>query len=561
MDGASSVKMREQLLTSSAKITDLKMASNDADASAPGATVLDQVAALPDSTTTAATSANPGLSNSFLSGKDVTVTVDTAIDSFPELFPDHDTDATDDILGDVISCCMDDDDKMEEEEDKFDKKKEDDAKEDILAAAISAVEKEAEEEEIAKKGKKRKKKASTSSGDSSNSSSSNLVSSTITGFPEVPEIKSEEIDMESSAPTSPPNPPPPSPVKHQAPSPPVQQIVQVVQQPQVPQQVPQQQMQPPPVIILNAGAPISGGAVQLVQPQPQQQQVASDAFCTLALADGSVVQLRMQPQQQQQQIFTLAPQQVQQQQQQDLGSVCLEGVDSPLVLPPNPSDPVTVADFQRATSSSPPSVAEEVVLPFSNPTTPSCNLSPVPPPSSSSSLLEDDDEAAAAVAAISPMDLEDSDDHFSNPRPGPSTAFRSHSLSSSCSVASSDEDPSSMDPLLSLFTSSAMDTLTIEALKSQLTRLPEGQSADLGALLRAARIDLTVEDIVGPPLTQVKRLMEAKGLQEWQVQLCIKIRRRKKNTVSVVWVIAGFFSPLYFCVQHKLGEWPGRDLK
>ena len=76
-----------------------------------------------------------------------------------------------------------------------------------------------------------------------------------------------------------------------------------------------------------------------------------------------------------------------------------------------------------------------------------------------------------------------------------------------------------------------MDSVTIEALKAQLTTLPEGQTADLGALLVAAKIDLTVEDIVGPPLTQVKRIMEQKKLSDWQVQLCIKIRRRKKNTV------------------------------
>jgi len=58
------------------------------------------------------------------------------------------------------------------------------------------------------------------------------------------------------------------------------------------------------------------------------------------------------------------------------------------------------------------------------------------------------------------------------------------------------------------------------------------QGTDLSALLRAANIDMTLEEIVGPPLAHVKRAMEARGLESWQAQLCIKIRRRKKNTVS-----------------------------
>ena len=70
-----------------------------------------------------------------------------------------------------------------------------------------------------------------------------------------------------------------------------------------------------------------------------------------------------------------------------------------------------------------------------------------------------------------------------------------------------------------------MEKVTIEKLKAQLSSLPEGQT-DLGALLVAAKVDLTVENIVGPPLTQVKKIMEARGLSEWQMTLCLKIRRR-----------------------------------
>ena len=81
--------------------------------------------------------------------------------------------------------------------------------------------------------------------------------------------------------------------------------------------------------------------------------------------------------------------------------------------------------------------------------------------------------------------------------------------------------------------------------------MPEGQTG-LGALLEAAKVDLTVEDIVGPPLTQVKRLMEAKGLEDWQVALCIKIRRRKKNTVRLLWMIKS--SVLYNYNRSQLNE-------
>ena len=92
-----------------------------------------------------------------------------------------------------------------------------------------------------------------------------------------------------------------------------------------------------------------------------------------------------------------------------------------------------------------------------------------------------------------------------------------------------DED-TSLASLYSMF--SSMEKVTIEKLKAQLSSLPEGQT-DLGALLVAAKVDLTVENIVGPPLTQVKKIMEARGLSEWQMTLCLKIRRRKKNTVRL----------------------------
>jgi hypothetical protein len=89
------------------------------------------------------------------------------------------------------------------------------------------------------------------------------------------------------------------------------------------------------------------------------------------------------------------------------------------------------------------------------------------------------------------------------------------------------------DELLQMFTS--VHTTTIESLKARLmaSRLPDGSSeTDLGALLVAAKIDLTVDDIVTPPLNAVKKLMESHDLTDWQQTLCLKIRRRKKNTVS-----------------------------
>ena len=94
------------------------------------------------------------------------------------------------------------------------------------------------------------------------------------------------------------------------------------------------------------------------------------------------------------------------------------------------------------------------------------------------------------------------------------------------------------DELLSMFTS--VQNTTIESLKARLlaSRLPDGSSeTDLGALLVAAKIDLTIDDIVVPPLNAVKKLMDSHALTDWQQTLCLKIRRRKKNTVSAAHII------------------------
>ncbi len=108
------------------------------------------------------------------------------------------------------------------------------------------------------------------------------------------------------------------------------------------------------------------------------------------------------------------------------------------------------------------------------------------------------------------------------PSPSSCTSF------SSCFTDSSSESSSlAEDPLLSITT--PMEDMTIKVLRSQL---PEGQSADLEGLLTAARVDLTLEEIVRPTLAQVKRVIRARGLSEWQEQLCIKIRKRRKNTVN-----------------------------
>jgi hypothetical protein len=112
-----------------------------------------------------------------------------------------------------------------------------------------------------------------------------------------------------------------------------------------------------------------------------------------------------------------------------------------------------------------------------------------------------------------------------------------HANEGSSSASTYDEEDFTANDLSALFAS--LDNVTIESLKARLCAgLPEGPTVDLGALLVAARIDLTVNDIVAPPLTTVKKIMEQKGLTEWQVALCLKIRRRKKNTVSPLSFVA-----------------------
>ena len=129
----------------------------------------------------------------------------------------------------------------------------------------------------------------------------------------------------------------------------------------------------------------------------------------------------------------------------------------------------------------------------------------------------------------------------STPLPPAPIMFRSTSISSedsfsqanegSSGASTYDDDDFTANDLSALFAS--LDNVTIESLKARLCAgLPEGPTVDLGALLVAAKIDFTVNEIVSPPLTTVKKIMEQKGLSEWQVALCLKIRRRKKNTVT-----------------------------
>ena len=284
---------------------------------------------------------------------------------------------------------------------------------------------------------------------------------------------------------------------------------------------------------------------------------ASDIY-TLTLTDGSVVQLRVQPEQAQ-----LEQQQQQQQQQsqeelqqnltllsngwpssQDLESVPVIALNSSNTKLTNPSAPpptVSAAEacaLLRSTSSSPASIAAEVTLPFSNPHTPLSisDSATISLPSSPSGILCDDDDAHLLSPVASPHEVQP--DHrknssSSNNTPLPVQHHRSSdSFSCSSDGAAScfdgDDDICDNETFLNMFTS--IDNVTIEALKAQLTTLPEGNT-DLGQLLVAAKIDLTLDDIVVPPLTHVKRIMEQKDLTDWQTQLCIKIRRRKKNTV------------------------------
>ena len=213
-------------------------------------------------------------------------------------------------------------------------------------------------------------------------------------------------------------------------------------------------------------------------PQQIESKDPPNDIYTLTLTDGSVVQLKVQNDQKTNDLNFLSDQQQcsnhSQESNQNDDSFDLWPISSQL------NQQLQQMEQQHQTPS-PPSIGEEVILPFSH-----------------------------------------SMSSHSNPTSPGACSSISHNDSSSS--AACDEDT-----LLSMF--SCMDSVTIEALKAQLVSLPDGQT-DLGALLVAAKIDLTVEDIVGPPLNQVKRIMEQKGLSDWQTQLCIKIRRRKKNTVS-----------------------------
>ena len=172
---------------------------------------------------------------------------------------------------------------------------------------------------------------------------------------------------------------------------------------------------------------------------------------------------------------------------------------------------------------SPDSYAEEVTVPFDK-------TSPLP--ASAADLLS---PASPIPPSVSPTEVFPAIRTQTKRQPRKSKALtRSSSVCSEDSKdysvsAASDSDS---EDLFTMF-SSSMEKVTIESLKAKLSALPEGQT-DLGALLVAAKVDLTVEQIVGPPLTTVKKIMEHKGLSEWQQTLCLKIRRRKKNTVSSV---------------------------
>ena len=66
----------------------------------------------------------------------------------------------------------------------------------------------------------------------------------------------------------------------------------------------------------------------------------------------------------------------------------------------------------------------------------------------------------------------------------------------------------------------SLDTVTIETLKARLAAQQEaegpGAGGDLSALLRAAKIELSLDDIVLPPLNQVRK--QTKWRKEEQLQ-------------------------------------------
>ena len=292
--------------------------------------------------------------------------------------------------------------------------------------------------------------------------------------------------------------------------------------------------------------------------------------------DGSIVHLRVQndisQQQQQQQMSQLTQLLQQQQLQQQLQlqhqtQLKVEHSEEDLttletccwlqsdVSDARCADCESCSGIRQSSSSTPSSVAEEVTLPFSNPATPPASPHDMPTLTDHTSGLDRDSLSTVSPRDVMPMYSYVSRARSSTPIPAAPIMTRSASISSEDSFSHANDgsnDGSSYDftanDLSALFAS--LDNVTIESLKARLCAgLPEGPTVDLGALLVAAKIDLTVNDIVAPPLTTVKKIMEQKGLSDWQVALCLKIRRRKKNTVSlfyvhsglnVIWIIAYF---------------------
>ena len=216
--------------------------------------------------------------------------------------------------------------------------------------------------------------------------------------------------------------------------------------------------------------------------------IVNNDIYTLTLTDGSIVQLRV-TNEQPNQVSQL--QLVDHQNQQNW----TQHHDRVVSSPDSYAAEVTVQSsiLESPTSPVPPSVSPTEVFPAMIP-----------------SKRRQTRKSKASYTRSSSVCSEDSKDYYS-----------------AASAASEDSDN---EDLFNMF-SNSMEKVTIESLKAKLSALPEGQT-DLGALLVAAKIDLTVEQIVGPPLTTVKKIMEHKGLSEWQMTLCLKIRRRKKNTVS-----------------------------
>ena len=272
--------------------------------------------------------------------------------------------------------------------------------------------------------------------------------------------------------------------------------------------------------------------------------VINNDIYTLTLTDGSIVQLRVTNDPQMTQPTVVA-----QPSPENLATLenvtdhtwlSSENFDSaPIVLTPkdNPAG-------QRSSSVSPASFAEEVTLPFSNTRH---NSADTPLPNTAADLLSPASPCSSAVSPREVFPYIQTHNMAKRPR-RKATSKKSDTFTRSFSVCSEDAFSASNDAsdsendneildqesLFSMF--SSMEKVTIERLKAKLNNLPDGQ-CDLGALLVAAKIDLTVEDIVRPPLTAVKKIMEGKGLSEWQMTLCLKIRRRKKNTVRLSFTI------------------------